>query len=96
MSAASIRAAIEAREDRKARIAQWIREGVHDLEKFEGEVMWGLWKQVGGEDSNPPDAIFPTEETASAFATMLDLEFDFHIGPVLVDLQTRDNFEVPR
>lgn len=96
MSAASIKAAVEARENRKARIAQWIREGVHDLERFEGLVLWGLWRQVGSEEANPPDAIFPTEEMAWAFATLVGLEHDFHVGPVLVDLATRDNFEVPR
>lgn len=96
MSAASIQAAVEAREDREKRIAQWVREGVHDLERYESVVLWGVFVDAGNDGpARLPVAIFLTEEKAEAFITTCEYMEAIAL-PVLADLLVRDNFEVPR
>ena len=87
---------VKAEKSRNARLMKWVRAGTgSDLEKWEDTVWWGYWCNVGGEDVREPDALFPTERDATAFATLLGKNYDIHVGPCVLTIETRDNIEVP-
>lgn len=86
-----------AHKDRARRIVQWTRDGLtRDADVYAGVVWWGYWRQVGGEDSHPPDALFPTEDEAEAWGLLVGQLHDWHVGPVVLQIEARDNFEVPK
>lgn len=102
MSDRSIELSREAAQARKARILEWTREGSADLKPenrdtavWEDEVWWGYWRQVGGEDVYPPNALFRTEEEAHAHVLLVGEIHDWHVGPVVLRIEARDNYEVP-
>ncbi len=84
-------------EERRKRIIAWTAEGIgHDTDEWTEEVYWGFWRGVGGETVHLPMAIFQTEEQANAFAELFcPGNEDIHVGPVVLGLHARDNFEVP-
>lgn len=85
--------------DRTARIIEWTRAGsapkVDQTLKLEDEQWWGYWHQCGGESVEPPDALFPTEEQALAYAQLVGKQFDTHVGPAVLCIEFRDSYEVP-
>lgn len=60
----------------------------------EGVVMWGVWFKVDDDEYRPPTALFGREEEAKAFATLMHAR-EWDISPCIVDLKTRDDFEIP-
>jgi hypothetical protein len=85
-------------QEREDRIRQWTHEGAgKDTEVWEDTVYWGFWRGVGGDTTPMPMAIFQTEEQAEAFAELFcPGNEDIHVGPVVLDIRARDNFEVPK
>ena len=85
--------------ERKQRIVTWTMRGVDkgDTDRYEGEVYWGFFFGVGGEAAPAPTALFDTEMKAEAFAELFyPGNSEIHVGPVVVDMYARDNFEVPK
>lgn len=84
---------------RVRRLLKWIREGrlssACDYEKHEDVVWWGFWRQCGQEEAQQPAALFPARADAEAFALLTGYPYDWHIGPCVLAIETRDNFEVP-
>lgn len=73
------------------KLRRWTKDGEgDDTAVFEDEVWWGYWRMVGGEDVNPPDALFPTKEEAEAFAALVGERYDWHIGPCVLTIATRE------
>lgn len=72
--------------------------GPGDTSLYEDEVYWGVWWRVGGETSYPPDVIFNSEKEAEAYATFIARQRDaqeWHVGPCVLSIAARDNYEVP-
>lgn len=93
----------KARLAREARIVKWTRQGLaspgndsDDTASWEDQVWWAYWRQVGGEDVDPPDALFPSEEEAEAWGVMVGQMHDWSVGPVVLKIEARDNFEIPK
>lgn len=90
------------KEARDKKIVEWMDHGRTDDNntghyQFEDEVWWGYWHNGDPADGpiTPPDVMFPTEEQAMAYATVVGKEFDTYVGPVVLDIQFRDNYQVP-
>lgn len=84
----------EEKRERERKLIDWTREGeredVGDTDVWEDQVWWGYWRHVGGEDTNPPDALFRTMEEAEAFAVVVGKDYDIHVGPVVLKIEARD------
>lgn len=91
-----------AQEDRSRRIVAWTAEGAKDrgdepgdTATWEDQVWWGYFDQCGDDEVHPPRAMFRTEEEALAFAALVGQQHDWHVGPCVLSIATRDNVEVP-
>ncbi len=72
--------------------------GPGDTDFYEDEVYWGFWTGGFGDVSHPPSIIFRSEEQAKAYAEFIaeSMELaEYHVGPVVLTIAARDNFEVP-
>lgn len=84
--------------ERDQRLLKWTREGAtNDGDTYVDEdlVWWGYWRVVGGEEADPPDVLFPTEKEALAFAELIGKAHDWHVGPCVLRIESRDNSEAP-
>lgn len=88
-----------AEEQRKERIIKWTDQGIgHDTDQYEDQLYWGFWTRVGGEMSYPPTAIFETEKEAESYAEFIakrDELQEWHVGPCVLTITARDNYQVP-
>lgn len=89
-----------AKEHRDHRIVIWTQAGLDTEEpdgqettRWEEQVWWGYWHDV--ENSEPPDALFPSEEEAMAYAKLVGKAHDFCVQPCVLQIDNRDSFEVP-
>lgn len=79
---------------------EWIKAGEEkddvnegDLCTFEDAVWFGVWCQVGGESVEEPDVLFRTEAEANAYMVLMREPYDWHIGPVVLEIKFRDRDE---
>lgn len=79
---------------RAEQLRQWVRAATeHDLLEHEDEVMWGATFNLE-DTSTAPVAFFATEEEAKAY-TVLSGRPEWHIGPYVLQIRGRDDFDVP-
>lgn len=86
---------------RDSRIVKWMksneRNKFNDHVRWPEEVWWGYWFNGDCADGplTPPDVMFPTEEQALGYANMMGKQYDTYVGPCVLDIQFRDNGDVP-
>jgi len=78
---------------RDEQMRQWIGEAPEgELETYDAVVMWGVWVNI--DDATPPHAMFSSEAEADGYAALLDRQ-EWTVAPVVLDLKTRNNFDIP-
>lgn len=82
--------------ERNKRIVKWTFDAPDkELQLWEDEVYWGFWRNAGQESVKPPEALFFHEADARAYQQLLGLD-DSYVGPMVLELQARDNGDVPK
>lgn len=90
------------RAKRDDQLRRWVRAAIEpnndgyggDKLLYEDEVMWGVSFNLNDE-SRAPEALFCDEEKAKAYAELFDRQ-EWHVGPYVLRIEGRNDFEVPR
>ncbi|HEX5913885.1 MAG TPA: hypothetical protein VFY54_12215 [Rubrobacter sp.] len=81
--------------ERDEQLRKWVRAAPEELaQKYENELMWGVWLSPDNEDAPPPDALFGSEEEAREFVAWKSPR-ECDISPCVVGLEARNDYDIP-
>lgn len=80
--------------ERNNQIREWVQSSpVPEALAYNNVVMWGVCTHLDDE-TEPPEALFDSEEKAKAYAALLD-HIEYHVGPYVLALVGRNSIDVP-